>query len=92
MTTQIQLTLIGKPGCHLCTDASAALDRVLFGFRAAHPTVDVQVTQLDILQDASLAAKYSEEIPVLLVNGRQHSYWHIDESRLRNTLDALTLG
>ena len=89
MEQQIQLTLIGKPGCHLCDDAKLALDRVLFGFRASHPAIDVSVLELDILTDPDLAAKYSEEIPVLKINGKQHSFWTIDESRLRAALDAL---
>ncbi|MFM5905004.1 MAG: glutaredoxin family protein [Micrococcales bacterium] len=89
MDQQIQLTLIGKPGCHLCDDAKLALDRVLFGFRAANPAVTVTVTELDILQDTALATKYAEEIPVLKINDKQHSFWSIDESRLRSALDTL---
>ena len=89
MDQQIQLTLIGKPGCHLCDDARLALDRVLFGFRASHPRITVTVTELDILADSALATKYAEEIPVLKINDQQHSFWTVDESRLRAALDAL---
>jgi len=34
-------------------------------------------------------ARYSEEIPVLLINGKVHNYWRIDPVRLRQALDAL---
>jgi len=85
----IHLTLIEKPECHLCIDAQAALDRVLFGFRAAHPSTKVVVEHRNILIDHELAHKHDEEIPVLLINGVMHSYWHIDESRLRKALDEL---
>jgi hypothetical protein len=78
----IELTLIGKPGCHLCEDAEVAVDRVLASFLAANASVEVSITQQNILDDAELAARYSEEIPVLLINGKVHNYWRIDEERL----------
>ena len=82
----IELTLIGKPGCHLCEDAESAVDRVLVPFLAANPSVSVSLTQHSILDDAELAARYSEEIPVLLINGNVHNYWRIDEERFMRAL------
>lgn len=85
----IELTLIGKPGCHLCEDAESAVDRVLVSFLAANPSVSVSITQQNILDDAELAARYSEEIPVLLINGKVHNYWRIDEVRFTGALNDL---
>ena len=85
----IELTLIGKPGCHLCEDAEAAVDRVLGSFLPANPSVLISMTQKNILDDAELAAKYSEEIPVLLINGKVHNYWRIDEERFATALNDL---
>jgi glutaredoxin len=85
----IELTLIGKPGCHLCEDAELAVDRVLAIFLAANPSVTVSIAQHNILGDAELAARYSEEIPVLLINGKVHNYWRIDEKRFATALNAL---
>ena len=85
----IELTLIGKPGCHLCEDAEAAIDRVLATFLAANPSVSVSIAQQNILDDSELAARYSEEIPVLLINGKVHNYWRIDEERFIGTLNDL---
>ena len=85
----IDLTLIGKPGCHLCEDAEAAIDRVLATFLAANPSVSVSIAQQNILDDAELAARYSEEIPVLLINGKVHNYWRIDEVRFIGALNDL---
>ena len=82
----IELTLIGKPGCHLCEDAEAAIERVLASFLASNPSVAVSITQHNILDDAELAARYSEEIPVLLINGKVHNYWRIDEDRFMRAL------
>lgn len=89
MPDLIHLTLIGKPECHLCEDAELALERVLFGFKASHPQAKVTVEHRNILIDHELAHKHGEEIPVLLINGKMHSYWHIDETRLRKALDEL---
>lgn len=82
----IELTLIGKPGCHLCEDADSAIERVLSSFLASNPSVSVSIAQHNILDDAELAARYSEEIPVLLINGKVHNYWRIDEERFMRAL------
>ncbi|MFM5951719.1 MAG: glutaredoxin family protein, partial [Micrococcales bacterium] len=43
----------------------------------------------DINFDDELRARYAEEIPVLLINGKVHNYWRIDPERLRNALEDL---
>src|SRR5690606_23205346 len=78
------LTFIDKPGCHLCEDARAVVDAVLADF----PSVELE--SRSILDDPALAARYAEEIPVILIDGRQHSYWHVDAARLRAALAAAT--
>ena len=85
----IELTLIGKPGCHLCEDAQDAVARVIASFEADQKSVKVSLTEKNILDDAELTARYSEEIPVLLINGKVHNYWRIDEERLSRTLNDL---
>ena len=84
MRNEIQLNLIGKPGCHLCEDAEAAIAGVLADFKDR-----VTLTKQNILEDEQLFARYSEEIPVLLINGKVHNYWRIDPERLREALTAL---
>jgi len=74
------LTLIGKPGCHLCDDARTVITEVLGDFD------DVELTELSIFDDAALAAEYSEDIPVVLIDGRVHSNWRVDPARLRAKL------
>lgn len=88
----IQLTLIGKPGCHLCDDAREAIDAVLFEFRQANPDSEVIVEERNILDDEALQLKYAEEIPVLLIDGKMHNYWRIDEERLMRALYAKAKG
>jgi glutaredoxin len=83
VSPKFQLTLIGKPGCHLCDDAEAVVTNVLAEF----PN-QVSLTKQSILEDDELFARYSEEIPVLLINGKVHNYWRIDADRLREALST----
>jgi len=74
-----RITLITKPGCHLCDEARDVIERVA---RDLH----VQWVERSLLDDPALSAAYSEQIPVILVDGQQHDYWGVDESRLRAAL------
>jgi hypothetical protein len=44
------------------------------------------VTEQDITRDAALYDRYWEQIPVVLVDGEQHTFWRVDEARLRAAL------
>jgi hypothetical protein len=46
----------------------------------------ITVEELSILDDEALLERYSEEIPVLLLNGAVHNIWRIDPARLRAAL------
>ena len=91
MSTTIDLTLIGKSGCHLCDEARVTVNAVVGAFRAEFTGVarhiQVNLVEHDILVDEELWNKYSEEVPVLLINGKVHNYWRIDPVRLRGALD-----
>jgi Glutaredoxin-like domain (DUF836) len=71
------ITLIGKPGCHLCDDARAVITRVVDELGG-----DMTVAELSILDDDALLARYEEEIPVVLINGAVHTIWRVDPVRL----------
>ena len=91
MSYDISLTLIGKPGCHLCDDARLVVNTVAGQFRSLHAgvasSVQVHITEQNILDDPELAERYSEEIPVLLLDGKVHNYWKIDPIRLMAALE-----
>jgi hypothetical protein len=84
------LTLIGKPGCHLCDDARTVVTRVMDELQSRPDAPALTLDEVSILDDAALNAKYAEEIPVLLINGRVHNYWRIDPVRLTTALLELT--
>ncbi|AXE55211.1 hypothetical protein AURUGA1_01541 [Aurantimicrobium sp. MWH-Uga1] len=82
MVSAITLTLIGKPGCHLCEDAEAAITGVLADFE----TNQVVLEHQSIEDDQNLYDSYWDQIPVLLIDGKVHNYWRIDPDRLRHAL------
>ena len=78
-----RLTLIGKPGCHLCDDARETIKAVI----AALPTeLSAELTEQSILDDEALHARYWDEIPVVLINDRVHTIWRVEPERLRSAL------
>jgi glutaredoxin len=74
-----RIELIGKPGCHLCEDARAVIERVALD-------LGIEWAERSILEDPALFAQYAEQIPVTIVDGKVHDYWRVDERRLRAAL------
>jgi hypothetical protein len=74
-----RVTLIGKPGCHLCDEARAVVARVC-------ADLGEEFVELSILDDPQLHQRYWEQIPVTLVDDAQHDFWRVSEARLREAL------
>ncbi|MCF6471026.1 glutaredoxin family protein [Nonomuraea sp. MG754425] len=74
-----RITLLGKPGCHLCEDARQVIARVA-------GELGVPWEEVSIDSSAELREKYWEMIPVTLIDGVQHDFWRVDEARLRAAL------
>ena len=74
-----RVTVYGKPGCHLCDDATVVVEAVC-------AELGVGWTEVDINSDPELYAKYWEQIPVTMVDGVQHTFWRVDPDRLRAAL------
>lgn len=80
------LTLIGKPGCHLCDEARAVVSGVVEDLAAHGVPVDVQ--ERSILDDADLDVRWHDDIPVVLIGTALHDRWRVDPARLREDLLA----
>jgi glutaredoxin len=78
----ILITLYGKPGCHLCEDARAVVERVA-------GELGVRWEERDITRSEEDTRLYWEQIPVTLINGVQHDFWRVDETRLRGAIAEL---
>jgi hypothetical protein len=73
------VTLIGKPGCHLCDQARTKIADIC-------AELEIGWTELSILDDPKLADRYFELIPVILVDGNIHDQWGVDSARLKKAL------
>lgn len=77
--TPPRVRLLGKAGCHLCEDARAVVAQVC-------AELGVEWEEIDILTDSELHRRWWEQIPVTLVDGKQHDFWRVDPDRLRAAL------
>ena len=81
-----ELTLIGKPGCHLCDDAREVIESVVNGLRNFPGAPELVIQERSIMDDSAAYDQYVEDIPVVLINGRVHTFWRVDPVRLRSAL------
>ncbi|WP_458687484.1 glutaredoxin family protein [Nocardia tengchongensis] len=77
------VTLLTRDGCGLCHTALAQLRPLCAEFGIEVQTVDVDVAAAT---DPGLRAEYGDRLPVVLLDGREHSYFDVDEPRLRADL------
>jgi hypothetical protein len=76
------VTLYGKPGCHLCDDARAVVERV-----RAQRTFELR--EIDVTLDPVLHREYGERIPVLALDGEELFEFHVEEAVLLERLDRV---
>jgi len=73
------ITLLSRPGCHLCDDAREVIARVA-------GELGIRWTERDITRSHDDLRDYADMIPVTFVDGVQHDFWRVDEARLRKAL------
>lgn len=88
MAEPIEIKLVIRQGCHLCVAAESDLARVIARFAAEFPDREYTVEVIDI-NDYDELQRFSEEVPVLLINSKQVSFWRIDEKRAFEKLSEL---
>ena len=76
---QPRVTLITRVNCHLCEVAKDTLARVA-------ATAGVTWQEVDVDTDPGLLDEYSDLVPVILVDGKTHGYWRVEEDRLLRDL------
>jgi hypothetical protein len=75
------VTLLSRPGCHLCEEARSVVARVT-------GELGVGWDERDVTESAADMAQYSDMIPVTLIDGIQHDFWRVSDERLRAALLA----
>lgn len=78
-----RLTLLTRRNCHLCEQARQAMKRV-------SETTASAWRELDVDDDDELAYEYGDRVPVVLLDGKEHGFWRVDEPRLIGDLGAST--
>ena len=74
-----RITLLGRPGCHLCDDARTVIERVAADLGVGWEERDITTSPDDMRE-------YWDKIPVTLVDGVQIDFWRVSEARLRAAL------
>jgi hypothetical protein len=75
----VRVVLVGKPGCHLCDVAREIVDAVC-------ADTDTEWVEVSLFDDPRLAARYADQIPVVLVDGSVHDMYRVNPERLRTAL------
>jgi glutaredoxin len=74
-----RVTLITRTDCHLCETAEALLRRLSAELGFDYREADVDASQ-------QLREEYSDRVPVVLIDGKEHGYWRVEEQRFRKAL------
>lgn len=79
MTAPPRVTLYGRPDCHLCDEARAVIEAVC-------AELGESFVEVSIDDDPELRDRFTNEVPVTFVDGRQHDFWRVSPDRLRRAL------
>jgi glutaredoxin len=71
--------IYSRPGCHLCDEMKAVVERV-------SRSVPLTIQEVDISGDPALEADFGIEIPVLFIDGKKTAKYRITEEELRKVL------
>ena len=78
MTT---ITIYSRPGCHLCDDAQNILESL-------REELNFEIEVIDIDRDTELNKLYSDQVPVIHIDGLHHDFYKVDPLRFRSSLET----
>ena len=81
MARMNHVILYSKPGCCLCDTVKAQLARLQHRY-------PFECGEINILEDPEAFEKFSEQIPVIFINGRKAFKCRLDEARFIRLLGA----
>ena len=77
MTT---ITIYSRHGCHLCDDAQSTLESL-------QKELNFEIEVINIDEDAELIKLYSDQVPVIHIDGIHHDFYKVDPTRFRSSLE-----
>lgn len=75
------MVLVGRPGCHLCDVAREVVELVC-------AKTDTEWVEVSVRDDPRLASRYSDQVPVVIVDGVVHDMYRVNPQRLEAALRA----
>jgi len=82
MANPVRVEIYSRPGCHLCDEAKAVIDRVRRRYAFALEVIDIE-------GDPSLESQYGTEIPVIAINGNKACKYRVDEAEFERKVKRL---
>ena len=77
MTT---VTIYSRHGCHLCEDAESTLESL-------REELNFEIEVIYIEDDSELIRLYSDQVPVIHIDGQHHDFYKVDPTRFRSSLE-----
>lgn len=77
----VRVEIYSKPGCHLCDEAKAVLERV----RRSAP---FELIEINIENSPAHYETFKYEIPVIFIDGHKAFKYRVEEKALRRSLAA----
>jgi glutaredoxin len=75
-----KITIYSRNGCHLCDDAFNTLESM-------REELNFEIDVIDIDQNAELVKLYSDQVPVIHIDGMHHDFYKVDPVRFRSSLE-----
>ncbi len=75
-----KITIYSRDGCHLCDDAINTLESL-------REELNFEIDVIDIDQNAELVKLYSDQVPVIHIDGIHHDFYKVDPVRFRSSLE-----
>ncbi|WP_319437227.1 glutaredoxin family protein [Mycobacterium sp. RTGN5] len=82
--SRAHVELLTRAGCTICQQVYDRLTEL-----ATELDFELSATDVDAAAaagDSALRAEFGDRLPVVLLDGREHSYWDVDVPRLRTDL------
>jgi glutaredoxin len=75
-----KVTIYSRHGCHLCDDAFNTLESM-------REELNFEIDLINIDEDAELVKLYSDQVPVIHIDGKHHDFYKVDPVRFRSSLE-----
>jgi len=75
-----KVTIYSRQGCHLCDDAFNTLESM-----REELNFEIDVINIDI--DPELIKLYSDQVPVIHIDGEHHDFYKVDPVRFKSSLE-----